>query len=54
MPEKLFMDRTGHRDVKSLHAYQRETGREREVVYNTRHRDQEFISRGITPKNVKS
>ena len=33
VPEKLINDRTGHRDVKSLHGYQRESGREREAVF---------------------
>lgn len=31
-PEGLIMNRNGHRDVKSLHDYQRESGREREAV----------------------
>ena len=31
-PEGLIMDCNGHRDVKSLHDYQRESGREREAI----------------------
>ena len=32
VPEKLVMERTGHRNVKSLHEYQRVSSKEREVV----------------------
>ena len=32
VPEKLVMERTGHRNVKSLHEYQRVSSKEREAV----------------------
>ena len=32
VPEKLVMERTGHRNVKSLHEYQRVNSKEREAV----------------------
>ena len=32
VPEKLVMERTGHRNVKSLHKYQRVSSKEQEAV----------------------
>ena len=32
VPEKLVMERTGHRNVRSLHEYQRVSSKEREAV----------------------
>ena len=32
VPEKMIMERSGHRSVKSLHAYQRVTKREKEMI----------------------
>ena len=32
MPEKLIMERTGHRTVKSLHSYQRVSDTQNEIV----------------------
>ena len=32
MPEKLIMERTGHRTVKSLHTYQRVSDAQKEIV----------------------
>ena len=51
VPEKLIMDRTGHRDVKFLHAYQRESGRERGAdTFRCVTKLQELISRGFIPQ----
>ena len=48
------MDRTGHRDVKSLHAYQRETRRQREAVSDLLQGSKSSFLEGPTPKNVKN
>ena len=48
------MDRTGHRDVKCLHAYQRESGREREAVSDVLQNSKCSFLEGSTPKNVKT
>ena len=36
VPEKLITDRTGHRDVKSLHVYQRERGAVSDVLQGSK------------------
>ena len=47
------MDRTGHRDVKSLHAYQKETGREHEAVSDLLQGSKSMFTRGAGPKWIR-
>ena len=49
-PKKLIMDRTGQ----SLHAYQRETSREREAVSDVLQGSKSSFLEGSLPKNIKS
>ena len=44
----------GHRDIKSLHAYQRETGREHETDTDVLQGSKSSFLEGSPPKNVKS
>ena len=48
------MNSTGHRDVKSLHAYQRETGREGEAVSEVLQRSKSSFLEGSPPKSLKA
>ena len=47
------MGQTRHRDVKSLHAYQRKSGREREVVSNVIQGSKSSLLGGCARKMLK-
>ena len=51
VPEKLVMDHMGHRDVKSLYTYQRESGREREAVSDVLQGSKRSPFRGLSKKS---
>ena len=48
------MDRTGHRGVKSLHAYQRESGGACEAVSDVLQGSKSSFLEGSSPREVKT